>query len=172
MSRTASWCGKPRRRIIRPAVKNTPTMNRVGVRAALPYSWYTYSPVRLKYPLIRSSLLDMWREAMGRTEDPVAAWESIVDNEEKRRRFHRDRGKGGFVRATWDQAATIVAAGLIHTIKRYGPDRIFGFSPIPAMSMVCYRHRVHGSCRSSALSMISFLRLVLRPAAGLTTNLG
>ncbi len=119
------------------------------------YSWYTYSPVRLKYPLIRSSLLEMWREAMGRTNDPVAAWESIVGDEEKRRRFHRDRGKGGFVRATWDQAATIVAAGLIHTIKRYGPDRIFGFSPIPAMSMVCY---ASGSRFLSLIgaSMISF----------------
>ena len=29
------------------------------------YSWYTYSPVRLKYPLIRSSLMEMWREAHG-----------------------------------------------------------------------------------------------------------
>jgi nitrate reductase alpha subunit len=119
------------------------------------YSWYTYSPVRLKYPLIRSSLMAMWREAMARHNDPVAAWESIVDDDEKRRRFHRERGKGGFVRATWDQAATIVAAGLIHTIKKYGPDRIFGFSPIPAMSMVCY---ASGSRFLSLIgaSMISF----------------
>jgi nitrate reductase alpha subunit len=119
------------------------------------YSWYTCSPVRLKYPLIRSSLLEMWRDAMGRTDDPVAAWESIVNDEGKRRRFHRDRGKGGFVRATWDQAATMIAAGLIHTIKKYGPDRIFGFSPIPAMSMVCY---ASGSRFLSLIgaSMISF----------------
>ena len=68
----------------------------------------------------------------------MAAWESIVTDDEKRRRFHKDRGKGGFVRASWDQVATIVAASLIHTIKVYGPDRIFGFTPIPAMSMVCY----------------------------------
>jgi len=61
------------------------------------YSWYTYSPVRLKYPLIRSSLMEMWGEALERTDDPVSAWESIVGDEEKRRRFHRERGKGGFV---------------------------------------------------------------------------
>ncbi|MGB5987109.1 MAG: nitrate reductase subunit alpha [Desulfobacterales bacterium] len=119
------------------------------------YSWYTYSPVRLKYPLIRASLLKMWREALARRGDPVVAWESIVNDEEKRRRFHQERGKGGFVRASWDQAATLIAAGLIHTIKKYGPDRIFGFSPIPAMSMVCY---ASGSRFLSLIgaSMISF----------------
>ena len=63
----------------------------------------------------------------------MAVWESIVGDEEKRRRFQRERGKGGFVRADWDQAATMIAAALIHTIKRHGPDRVFGFSPILAM---------------------------------------
>jgi len=119
------------------------------------YSWYTYSPVRLKYPLIRSSLMEMWREALERQGDPVTAWESIVSDEDKRRRFHRERGKGGFIRATWDQAATLIAAGLIHTIKKYGPDRIFGFSPIPAMSMVCYASGARFLSLIGA-SMISF----------------
>jgi len=32
----------------------------------------------------------------------------------------------------------IMAAANIHTIKKHGPDRIAGFSPIPAMSMVSY----------------------------------
>ncbi len=102
------------------------------------YSWYTYSPVRLKYPLVRSSLMEMWEDALKQHGNPVAAWQSIVDDTGKRRRFHKDRGKGGFVRASWDQVSTIIAASLIHTIKTYGPDRIFGFTPIPAMSMVCY----------------------------------
>jgi nitrate reductase / nitrite oxidoreductase, alpha subunit len=102
------------------------------------YSWYTYSPVRLKYPLIRSSLMQLWREALARHGDPVAAWAAIVADDQSRRRFQAERGKGGFLRATWDQAATMIAAALIHTIKTHGPDRIFGFSPIPAMSMVCY----------------------------------
>ena len=102
------------------------------------YSWYTYSPVRLKYPLIRSSLLEMWRAAIKAQSDPVAAWSSIVDDPDQRRRYQKDRGKGGLVRVSWEEAATLVAASLIHTIRKHGPDRIFGFTPIPAMSMVCY----------------------------------
>ena len=42
------------------------------------------------------------------------------------------------MRATWDEVTKIVAAANAYTIKRYGPDRIIGFSPIPAMSMVSY----------------------------------
>ncbi|WP_373499899.1 nitrate reductase subunit alpha [Desulfococcus sp.] len=102
------------------------------------FSWYTYSPVRLKYPLIRASLLTLWRDALAAHGDPVSAWRDIAENPEKRGRFQRDRGKGGFVRLSWDEAATLIAASLVHTIRRYGPDRIFGFTPIPAMSMVSY----------------------------------
>jgi nitrate reductase alpha subunit len=48
------------------------------------------------------------------------------------------RGQGGFVRAGWDEINEIIAAANIHTAKEHGPDRIIGFSPIPAMSMVSY----------------------------------
>jgi nitrate reductase alpha subunit len=102
------------------------------------FSWYTYSPVRLKYPLIRSSLIRLWRESLAEHGDPVQAWRAIIEDPEKRRSFQRNRGKGGLVRLSWDEAATIIAASLVHTIQRYGPDRIFGFTPIPAMSMVAY----------------------------------
>jgi nitrate reductase alpha subunit len=102
------------------------------------YTWYTYSPVRLKYPYVRSLLLQMWRDALQAEGDPVAAWKSIVGDPERRRRYQQARGKGGLVRVSWDEATTLIAASLIHTIKTYGPDRIFGFTPIPAMSMVCY----------------------------------
>ncbi len=119
------------------------------------YSWYTYSPVRLKYPLIRSSLMEMWRDALERSEDPVKAWLSIIDDPEKRHRFQKDRGKGGFVRASWDEASLMIAASLIHTIKAYGPDRIFGFTPIPAMSMVSYTSGARFLSLIGA-SMISF----------------
>jgi nitrate reductase alpha subunit len=101
-------------------------------------SWYTYSPVRLKYPLIRSVLLEMWRDALAQKGDPVAAWAAFVGDPQQRRRYQQARGKGGFVRIAGDEAATIIAASLIHTIRAHGPDRIFGFSPIPAMSMVSY----------------------------------
>ncbi|AFM23682.1 nitrate reductase subunit alpha [Desulfomonile tiedjei] len=102
------------------------------------YSWYTYSPVRVKYPYIRSNLLEMWREALKNSGDPVAAWQSIVEDPLKRQAYQKARGKGGFVRVARDEAITLISASLIHTIKKYGPDRIFGFSPIPAMSMVAH----------------------------------
>jgi nitrate reductase alpha subunit len=32
----------------------------------------------------------------------------------------------------------MIAAAHVHTVKEYGPDRVAGFSPIPAMSMVSF----------------------------------
>jgi nitrate reductase alpha subunit len=52
--------------------------------------------------------------------------------------YQKVRGQGGFVRAGWDEANEIVAAANIYTIKEHGPDRVIGFSPIPAMSMISY----------------------------------
>ena len=102
------------------------------------FSWYTYSPHRLKYPYVRSVLLEMWREALKSQSDPVSAWQSIVEDQSKRKTYQQARGKGGFVRVPHDEATNLIAASLIYTIKKYGPDRIFGFTPIPAMSMVGY----------------------------------
>jgi nitrate reductase / nitrite oxidoreductase, alpha subunit len=42
------------------------------------------------------------------------------------------------VRANWDEVNEIIAAANAYTAKTYGPDRVIGFSPIPAMSMVSY----------------------------------
>jgi nitrate reductase alpha subunit len=80
----------------------------------------------------------MWRDHLNTEGDPVTAWQTIVEDEEKRKTYQRARGKGGFVRVSWDEAATLIAASTVYTIKKYGPERIFGFTPIPAMSMVCY----------------------------------
>ncbi|MEJ7843339.1 MAG: nitrate reductase subunit alpha [Rubrobacter sp.] len=102
------------------------------------FSWYTYSPIRIKYPYVRGVLMELYREALDRTGDPVDAWASIVEDPEKARRYKSVRGKGGLVRATWDEVSEIMAAAHVYTIKKYGPDRIIGFSPIPAMSMVSY----------------------------------
>ncbi|HEY5429789.1 MAG TPA: molybdopterin-dependent oxidoreductase, partial [Solirubrobacteraceae bacterium] len=102
------------------------------------FSWYTYSPLRLRHPYVRGSLLEMFREARARLGDPVDAWAEIVDDPERARIYKRQRGKGGFVRASWDEVTELIAAAHVHTIKRYGPDRVVGFSPIPAMSMASY----------------------------------
>lgn len=103
------------------------------------FSWYTYSPTRVRYPYIRGALLEMFREAKRQYGgDPVIAWGSIVQDAEKARQYKKQRGKGGLVRATWEEAAEIIAAAHVYTVKRWGPDRIAGFSPIPAMSPVSY----------------------------------
>ncbi len=103
------------------------------------FSWYTYSPTRVRYPYVRGVLLQMFREAKSQHGgDPVKAWEHIVENPLRAKAYKSARGKGGLVRATWDEATEIVAAAHVHTIKKYGPDRVAGFSPIPAMSMVSH----------------------------------
>ncbi|HUY02133.1 MAG TPA: nitrate reductase subunit alpha, partial [Rhodocyclaceae bacterium] len=108
-----------------------------GCARGASYSWYLYSANRVKYPLVRGRLLRLWREAR-RTLDPVEAWNSIVGSDAKRRDYQAVRGLGGFVRSSWEEANEIVAASNVHTIGRHGPDRIVGFSPIPAMSMISY----------------------------------
>ena len=108
-----------------------------GCARGASYSWYLYSANRVKYPLVRGRLLKSWREAR-LTLDPVNAWASIVESDAKRRNYQSVRGLGGFVRASWDEANEIVAASNVYTIKQHGPDRIVGFSPIPAMSMISY----------------------------------
>jgi len=102
------------------------------------FSWYTYSPARVKYPYLRGDLYELWKSERDQGVDPVTAWENIVTNPEKRAQYVKARGKGGFVRVEWKEVCEIIASSLIHTIKKYGPDRIVGFSPIPAMSMVSY----------------------------------
>ncbi len=101
------------------------------------YSWYLYSGTRIKYPLVRARLIRHWREAR-KTMTPVAAWKSIVQDTDKRRDWVSKRGRGGFVRVGWDEVTELIAAANAYTIKEYGPDRIAGFSPIPAMSMISY----------------------------------
>ncbi|MEN3261905.1 nitrate reductase subunit alpha [Sodalis endosymbiont of Spalangia cameroni] len=102
------------------------------------YSWYLYSANRLKYPLIRQALLELWREARCQHHDPVAAWQSIMADEQKCQHYKAQRGRGGFVRSSWQELNPLIAAANIWTIKNVGPDRVVGFSPIPAMSMVSY----------------------------------
>jgi nitrate reductase alpha subunit len=109
-----------------------------GCQRGASCSWYLYSPLRVKYPYARGALLDLWTAARARHADPVEAWRSLVDDPEARARWQRARGKGGFRRAGWDTLLELIAAATVHTIKTHGPDRIAGFSPIPAMSMVSY----------------------------------
>ncbi|MBK9477006.1 MAG: nitrate reductase subunit alpha [Tetrasphaera sp.] len=102
------------------------------------FSWYTYSPTRVRYPYVRGVLLEMFREARARLGDPVLAWADVVGDPAKATAYKSARGKGGLVRSTWPEVTEMVAAAYVHTVKTFGPDRIAGFSPIPAMSPVSY----------------------------------
>jgi nitrate reductase alpha subunit len=102
------------------------------------YSWYLYNSGRVKHPLIRKELLLFYNEAKEKYKDPVKAWESVVEDKAKKVQYQSRRGLGGFVRLDWDVALEIIAASNIYTTKKYGPDRIVGFTPIPAFSMVSY----------------------------------
>ena len=102
------------------------------------FSWYTYSPTRVRYPYARAVLVEAYREAKARLDDPVLAFAEVANNPETRRRYQQARGKGGLVRVSWNEAIEIAAASYVNTIKNYGPDRCVSFSPIPAMSMVSH----------------------------------
>ena len=68
----------------------------------------------------------------------MEAWRTLVEDPAKRERWQRARGKGGFRRADWATMLELIAAANVYTTKKGGPDRIAGFSPIPAMSMISY----------------------------------
>ncbi len=108
-----------------------------GCARGASYSWYLYSANRVKTPLVRGRLMKIWRR-MRETRSPIAAWSAIQADPVLRSEYTQTRGTGGFVRASWDEATEIVAAANAYTARTWGPDRVFGFSPIPAMSMVSY----------------------------------
>ncbi len=101
------------------------------------YSWYVYSAQRVKYPMLRGVLAEIWRNER-KTKDPISAWTAISNDPEKLKAYKSRRGLGGMVRSSWDEVYELIAAANAHTVKNYGPDRVIGFSPIPAMSMVSY----------------------------------
>jgi nitrate reductase / nitrite oxidoreductase, alpha subunit len=109
-----------------------------GCARGASYSWYLYSANRVKHPMIRRKLVKLWRTVRAQCADPVEAWKTIVETPHHAEQYKQARGLGGFVRVTWDEANEIIAAANVYTAKTYGPDRIAGFSPIPAMSMVSY----------------------------------
>ena len=73
-----------------------------GCQRGISYSWYLYSPLRVKYPYVRGVLLDLWKAARAHARGSGRSVE--VDGGESRgaRRWQRARGKGGFRRVDWD----------------------------------------------------------------------
>jgi nitrate reductase alpha subunit len=118
--------------------EDTPQYEPRGCPRGASFSWYIYSPVRVKHPYVRGTLLRLWRAAREHFSDPVDAWASIVGDAAAAGSYKQRRGRGGFERASWDEVIELIAAAHVFTIEQFGPDRIAGFSPIPAMSMASY----------------------------------
>ncbi|HQH22789.1 MAG TPA: nitrate reductase subunit alpha [Bacteroidales bacterium] len=122
-----------------PRLENSlPPYEPRGCQRGISFSWYLYSPVRVKYPMIRGALLDLFNEERKKTGDPLLAWQNIQNDPEKRRKYQKARGKGGFRRVAWTEVMELIGAANIYTAKKYGADRVVGFSPIPAMSMISF----------------------------------
>jgi nitrate reductase alpha subunit len=115
-----------------------PNVEPRGCQRGVTASWYPYSPLRPKFPYVRRVLWDYYTEELNNGKDPVEAYASVVEDKEKSKEYKSARGKGGWKRVSWDQATELVAAGQIHTIKKYGPDHMANFSPIPAMSLLSF----------------------------------
>ncbi len=138
MSKRSGDLGKRSRLTTRAPARTCRTTNHAVARAAPATPRYLYSANRLKYPLMRKRLMKMWREAKVQHSDPVEAWASIIEDADKAKSFKQARGRGGFVRSSRQEVNELIAASNVYTVKTYGPDRVVGFSPIPAMSMVSY----------------------------------
>ena len=52
---------------------------------------------------MRKRLMKMWREAKKLHRDPVEAWASIIEDADKAKSFKQARGRGGFVRSSWQE---------------------------------------------------------------------
>ena len=137
-SRTASSPGRPRRPTTRRWARIGPSTSPAVARAAPRFPGTPTRRPGCGIPYARGVLVEMYREARARLGDPVLAWADIQADPQRRRRYHQARGKGGLVRVSWAEATEMIAAAHVHTIKTYGPDRVAGFSPIPAMSMVSH----------------------------------
>ncbi|MFN8524515.1 MAG: nitrate reductase subunit alpha [Chloroflexota bacterium] len=117
---------------------DVPNVEPRGCQRGATASWYPYSPLRPKYPYIRRVLWDYYEQERKQGRDAVEAWANIIENDERARAFKSARGKAGWKRVTWDQAAELIAGAQIYTIKKFGPDHIANFSPIPAMSLLSF----------------------------------
>src|SRR3989339_574994 len=80
-----------------------------GCQRGISFSWYLYSPLRIKYPLIRGTLLAIYRKEKEKTRDPYEAWRNIQNDKKTREKYQKARGKGGFRRVSWDEALELMA---------------------------------------------------------------
>ena len=100
------------------------------------FSWYTYSPTRIRYPYVRSVLLGADVPA---GQDPAPGPGRRLGRGRRSEDPHGisagARQGGGLVRSSWPEVNEDDRRGPRAHGQSPRPDRIFGFSPIPAMSM-------------------------------------
>ena len=109
-----------------------------GCARGASYSWYLYSANRVKYPMVRGAAA----QGLARSAPHHGAGAGLGHHRGRRGQAPR----AGSRCAAW--AASSVRAGTRSTrssprptstpSSQHGPDRVIGFSPIPAMSMVSY----------------------------------
>ncbi len=141
-----------------------------GCARGASYSWYLYSANRVKYPLIRRRLLELWRaerqtkgagRGLGRHRRGSRQGRSLQADPRPRRLRPRQvgRGRGDHRRRQRLYGKAIRARP--HRRLLADPGHVHGLlrrrQPLP----VADRRRLH-----------ELLRLVLRPAAGLAADLG
>lgn len=66
---------------------NIPGYEPRGCPRGASFSWYEYSPIRIKYPYIRGKLWELWTAAKKEYENPLDAWASIVEDPEKSKKY-------------------------------------------------------------------------------------
>ena len=133
------------------------------------YSRYLYSANRLKYPLMRKRLLAVARgeSAAQRSGRGLGLYRRRCG---KAKSYKVARGRGGFVRSSWQEVNELIAAANVYTAKTFGPDRIIGFADPGDVDGVLRRRRPLPVADRRCLPEL--LRLVLRSAAGLADDPG
>ena len=171
-SRTASSPGRCRRSTIRSSSRACRRTSRAAASAASRFSWYLYSPLRVKYPYMRGALLDLWREARAHARGSgrgLGVASSKIPR--ARRATSRRAARAASAAPTGTRSLELIAAATIYTVKKHGPDRVVGFSPIPAMSMVSYAAGARFLQLIGGVLM-SFYDWYCRPAARVARGLG
>ena len=150
--------------------RTSPEYEPRGCPRGAAFSWYTYSPTRVRYPYVRGVLLEMYREAKARLGDPVAGL-----GRHRRRpgavaplQGRPRQGRAG-PRRRGTRPTEIVAAAHVHTIKKYGPG--------PGRRLLADPGDVDGLPRRRGPVLLAdrrgdavVLRLVRRPAGGLAAG--
>ena len=133
--------GDPSRPTTRRVGPDRPEYEPRGCPRGAAFSWYTYSPTRVRYPYVRGVLLEMYREAEGAAcGDPVLAWADdrrrpgaappLQAGPRQGRAGAGELGRGGRDRRGRARA---------HDQDATAPTASPGSRPIPAMSMVVAR---------------------------------